>query len=250
MTPLRIMLPECENQFREYIQQVRVNPSISRPDLNQDMYSQEFSPKVEVDEKVSFASKLALAKYLDQCFRTVGISREDVLGNKGLWTWLAYLWFDQLTNNCRNILKREEYYICTEPSNYRRYYLHLVASPYIIYSLHGVPISMPFLYNEVWKSNDFAERVAPNQFIISHKNLVEVIYKLYYDESKNRPKKGATGRNIGGGVRRFIKVIQQFEFTYDIYSMPSEQIIDLLPHEFDPWKPKVCPIKVLGHESE
>ena len=32
MTPLRFMLPEGENQFREYIQQVRVNPSVPRPD--------------------------------------------------------------------------------------------------------------------------------------------------------------------------------------------------------------------------
>lgn len=236
MIPLRIMLPEGENKFREYIQQTKVDPTTPRPDLNQDVYSREFSPRVEVDESATFASKLDLARYLDQRFRMIGLRREDILGKRRLWTWLAYLWFDQLTNNRRHILKREEYYICTEPSNYRRYYLHLVVSPYIIYSLHGIPISMPFLYNKVYESNDFTERVAPNQFIISHKNLVETIYRLYYDESKNRPKRGATGRNVRGGVRRFIRVIRQFELTYDIYSMTSQQIIDLLPPEFEPWK--------------
>ncbi|RLI76483.1 hypothetical protein DRP05_12820 [Archaeoglobales archaeon] len=246
MIPLRIMLSEGEDQFRKYIQQVKIDSSISRPDLNQNRYSKEFSPKIEVEEKVSFESKFDLAKYLYDLFDKAGVTRKDVLKEKGLWTWLAYLWFDQLTNDLKNILKREEYYICTEPSNYRRYYLHLVASPYIIYSLfinsrYGVHISMPFLYNEVWKSNDFAEHVAPNQFIISHENLVDTIYKLYYDESKNRPKKGVTDRNKPGSIRRFVKVIRQFELTYDIYSMTSDQIIELLPSEFDFWKPKSNP---------
>ncbi len=194
MIPIRVMLPEGENQFRTYILQVRSNPSTIRPDLNSDQFSSEFSPQIMIDETRTFRSKLELAEYLDNCFGAAGIRREDILRNNGSWTWLTYLWFEQLTNARRNILKREEHYICTTPSNYRRYYIHLVAPSYIIYSFHGLPISMLFLYNSPWEINDFTERVAANQFLISHRNIVEAIYRLYFDESQGKPKLRATSR--------------------------------------------------------
>jgi len=238
MIAIRVMLPEGENQFRVYLDQLKNNPKLKPPELNSKLFSKEFSPQIMIDEEKEFRSKLELTEYLDKCLNNLGIRREDVIGNIGFWTWLAYIWFEQLTNNRKNILKREEHYICTTPSNYRRYYIHLVAPPYIIYSLHGLPISKLFLYNPPWEINDFTERVAANQFLISHKNIVEVIYRLYFDENLGRPKSRATSHNVEGSVRRFIKVFQQFEFTYDVYSMLSEQIINLLPQEFNSWKPE------------
>lgn len=238
MIPLRVMLPEGINKFREFLLKVKYEPSAPKPDLNHEPYSREFSKKIMVDEGKVFSSKLDLAEYLDGCFKDANIEREDVIGKRGLWTWLAYLWFDQLTNTRGNILKREGHYICTTPSNYQRYYIHLVAPLYIIYSLYGLPISNLFLYNPPWEINDFTERVAANQFLISHRNIVEAIYLLYFDENRGRPKRGATSRELKGNVRRFIKVFQQFELTYDVYSMTPEQIIKLLPDEFGPWKPE------------
>lgn len=239
MIAMRIMLPEGEDKFREYIRQVRNNCPVTQPNLNSEPYSKEFSPLIQIEEGKTFATKLELAEYLFDCFQKAGITREKVLEkeNKGLWIWLAYVWFDQLTNNRTHILKREEHYICTDPSNYRRYYIHLVAPPYNIYSLfNGSPISMLFLYNPVWEINDFTERVAANQFLISHKNVIEAIYNLYFNKEKNRPKIGATSIKVKGNVRRFIKVFQQLELTYDIYSMTPEEIISLLPEEFNEWK--------------
>ena len=237
MIPVRVMFPEGENQFRQYLTQVRSDPSVTRPDLNNVQYSKEFSPQIMVDERRIFNLKLDLAKYLNSCFKDAGVKREDVVGNNGLWTWLAYLWFEQLTNARRNILKREEHYICTTPSNYQRYYIHLVAPLYIIYSQIPLPFSKLFLYNPPWEINDFTERVAANQFLISHQNIIEVIYRLYFDEQQGRPKSRATSRDVEGGVRRFIKVFQQFELTYDVYLMTPEEIIELLPQEFNSWKP-------------
>jgi len=236
MIAVRRMLQKGEDSFREFLNQVRENKSFPKPDLNNEPFSEEFSPRIIIDDMITFKSKQELAEYLNKVFEISGVKREDVIGDKGLWTWLAYTWFEQITNNRCNILKREEHYICTSPSNYRRYYIHLVAPCYIIYSLYGLPISKLFVYNPPWEINDFTERVAANQFIISHKNIMEAIYRLYFDERSGRPKRGASS-DEEGSVRRFIKVIQQFEFTYDIYSMSSDQIINLLPPEFNRWKP-------------
>ena len=237
MIEIRVMLPEGENKFKNYLQAIRVDPSTQRPNLNDEPFSNVFLPRVLIDETKSFVTKRDIAEYLNDIFTKSDIRREAVIGERGLWTWLSYIWFNQLTNNQKNILKRDEYYICTDPSNYKRYYLHLVAAPYIIYTLHGLPISMLFLYNPPWQSNDFTERVASNQFIISHRNIVKAIYLLYFDAVEGRPKRGATSAHPRGNIRRFIKVIRQFELTYDVYSMTAEQIIDLLPDEFDSWKP-------------
>jgi len=239
MINLRVMLPEGEQKFREYIHDLRTNPSSQRPDLNNKPFSEEFSPVVSIDEAKCFNSKMELAEYLQNCFDQAGLSREEVLPRNGLWTWLAYVWFDQLapiTNpdtNERDI-KEDAKYICS--SDYRDYYRHLVSGPYSIYSLHGAPNSHIFLYSPVNEHNDFIEQFASRQFIISHKNIVEAIYRLYFDSKKRQPKEGAQARARPGNIRRFVRVIQQFELTYDIYTMSSDSILDLLPPEFDGWK--------------
>jgi hypothetical protein len=37
-------------------------------------------------------------------------------------------------------------------------------------------------------------------------------------------------------VRRLVAVIQQFDLTYDLYAMTADQILTLLPPEFDRWR--------------
>jgi len=87
-----------------------------------------------------------------------------------------------------------------------------------------------------YEHNDFIEQIASRQFIISHPNLIEAFSILYFDNTSERPKRGAQSRQRAGNIRRFVKIIQQFELTYDIYSMSPEQIIDLMPEEFSGWK--------------
>jgi len=239
MINLRIMLPEGEQKFREYIHNLKIDPSTPRPDLNNMPFSKEFSPLIPIDETGQFNSKLEFAEYLQNCFDQAGLRREEVLPRNGLWTWLAYIWFDQLapiTNpaTAERVIKEDAKYICS--SDYRDYYRHLVSGPYSIYSLHGAENSRIFLYSRVNEHNDFIEQFASRQFIISHKNIVEAIYRLYFDSKKRQPKEGAQTRTRPGNIRRFVRVIQQFELTYDIYTMSADSILDLLPPEFDEWK--------------
>jgi hypothetical protein len=234
------MLPEGEQKFREYINNLKTNPFTPRPDLNNTTFSKEFSPVVSIDETKQFNSKMELAEYLQNCFAGAGLNREDVLPQNGLWTWLAYVWFDQLapiTNPAtaqRDIKRDDAKYICS--SDYRDYYRHLVSGPYSIYSLHDGDNSNIFLYSRVNEHNDFIEQCASRQFIISHKNIVEAIHRLYFDFQRGQPKSGAQSRTKPGNMRRFVSVIQQFELTYDIYTMPADSILNLLPPEFDGWK--------------
>ena len=45
-------------------------------------------------------------------------------------------------------------------------------------------------------------------------------------------------------MRRLITVIQQLDFNYDLYGMRAEEILGLLPAEFDAWRP--APLLVRG----
>jgi hypothetical protein len=233
------MYPEGEQKFREYIHVLRTDPLSQRPDLNSEPFSYEFSHVVSIDETGQFISKMKLAEYLQNCFTGANLNREDVLTVNGLWTWLAYIWFDQLapkTNDDRasRDIKEDAKYICS--SDYRDYYRHLISGPYSIYSLHGAENSNIFLYSSVNEHNDFVEQFASRQFIISHKNIVEAIRRLYFDSQRGQPKRGAQTRTKPGNIRRFVSVIQQFELTYDIYTMSADSILNLLPFEFDNWK--------------
>jgi len=39
-----------------------------------------------------------------------------------------------------------------------------------------------------------------------------------------------------GTLRRFVRLLQQLDLTYDIYGMSGSAIVDLLPPEFDSWR--------------
>jgi hypothetical protein len=236
MIGIRILSKEGINRFREYIQTLKENPHASRPALNIEPYSHEFQPNIEIDETKLFATRIEMAKYLKSSFEEAGIGRNVVIGRSDLWSWLAYLWFDQLSPFVNGSRKLNEIarYICS--SDYTDYYRHYVAASYDIYSIHGEPKSRLFLYGPPYLHSDFIEQFASRQNIISNSDLVEVAYRLYWDTGSDHPKRGAQSRSKPGYHRRLLKLIDQLELTYDIYSMTSDEILNLLPKEFNDWK--------------
>ena len=231
MIKLRMLNENGIEAFRSYIQNLKQDPSTPRPDLNSNIYSEEFMPVAEVDENKTFTTRLEIGKYVQECFEATGVKRENVVGSLHMWTWLAYIWFDQITDN-RKRLKAPEKYICSQ--DYKYYYRHLISFPYNIYSLYGEDYSKLFLDTKPYIHNDFAEQLASTGFIISNFSLIKAAYALYWDTQKNEAKKGSTNRKKPGNIRRFVKVINQIDLTYDVYNTP-EMVLGLLPHEFDMW---------------
>jgi hypothetical protein len=235
MIDLRVLSKEGIDRFREYIQIVKENPRAPHPDLNLEPYSYEFQPRIKIDETKLFMSRIEMAKYLKNTFEDAGIGRNAVIGRSDLWSWLAYLWFDQLcpiVNGGRK-LNETARYICS--SDYTDYYRHYVAASYDIYSIHGEPKSKLFLYGSPYLHSDFIEQFASRQNIISNSDLVEVAYRLYWETGSNHPKRGAQSRSKPGNHRRLLKIIDQLELTYDVFTMTADEIINLLPCEFDDW---------------
>jgi hypothetical protein len=232
MIKLRTLNDSGVEEFRRYIDGLRQGLPMPRPDLNTFSYSREYMPAPEIDENKVFQTRLEMGKYLAERFEQAGIKRENVIDSLKLWTWLAYIWFEQITDG-RKRLRENARYICSR--DYTDYYRHSVAFAYNTYSLHGEENSKLFLNTKPYTFSDFAEQVASRQFIISNPKLVSAIHMLYWDSNGDRLKRGATDRNRPGNIRRFVKIMYQIELTYDIYVAP-EKLISLLPKEFDAWR--------------
>src|SRR5690606_32351857 len=73
--------------------------------------------------------------------------------------------------------------------------------------------------------------------LIANPGVIDAALALYYDAQRGRPKAGAQGSlHNAGTVRRFVRVLQQLDGTYDIYRLSGEQLLELLPPEFDVWR--------------
>ena len=70
--------------------------------------------------------------------------------------------------------------------------------------------------------------------------IIDLAHRLYADRPTRRLKLGvlAGGQNQRppGGIVRLLDVLNQLYMTYDIYGMTAEQLLPLLPPEFNRWQ--------------
>lgn len=235
MIELRALSDKGIDEFNNYIANLRTNPLTPYPNLNVEPFSQEFKPYVRIDERKSFKTRLEIGKYLNDLIQKAGIEKGAIIERSGVWSWLAYLWFDQLSpviKGSRKIFHTHKY-ICS--GGYREYYRHLVAAAYEVYSLHGERNSKLFLECPVYRHNDFMEQLASRKYIISSGSLVETAHKLYWNPKSNVPKEGARDKEKPGNIRRFVRIIDQLRLTYDLHGIEPDDIVRLLPKEFRRW---------------
>jgi hypothetical protein len=96
---------------------------------------------------------------------------------------------------------------------------------------------------------EVVEQIVSRPALIDSPGVVELIDRLYWDESRNAPKEGFTATTRlkepppgyakalpnPGTLRALEGTLGQLLCTYDLRSMSAEQIISKLPAEFDPW---------------
>lgn len=234
MTQLKVLTDDGINEFRNFLIELKDNPALNKPDLSGNKYSENFQPEITVNENKRFSSRMELAEYLSQKFNDAGVKSQYVITNDKLWTWLTYLWFDQICPRECGIRKVREIakYICS--TDYRKYYRHFIASTFRIYSTLGKENSLLFLTCPVNYHGEIIEQLASRQEIISNPNLIKAAHILYWDNDSKKTKRGASGKNKGT-PRRLPKVFGQIELTYDIFSMKPDEIVKILPKEFEVW---------------
>ena len=229
---LRKFTPEGMNWFREF----RVSRFGETPALRAVLTNKRFAvyvvPEVAVDRQ-DFATRFAVGKYFYDLLHPNGATT-NILDVES-WTWLAALHFDLLCPLGATPGDRSRW----EPAvgNYRQYYRHLLAGPYLIYRAHHeVPTrALALLANEPRQPGEIAEQLASRQDLVTNPTVIEVATDLYINSNTKRPKRHAAGKGPGS-VRRFVAVLGQLDLIWDLWCLSPQQLLELLPSEFDPFR--------------
>jgi hypothetical protein len=235
VTALRRLNARGIEVFAAYLRSIRAgeefqsNPAL----LFVDEYSAPVVPRIEIAAK-RFPRKMDAASYLATLLET--IESPALSADVGLWSWLALYYFDQLSpvgaDGKRRPRENYHYIPGTERRGRDR---HLLANPYRLYRMHGEHARV-LLYPAVHQHGQFVYDLGYRRDFLTNRGLIEAIDALYWNARSKRPKRGAAS-DRPGSLRRLIAVLQQLELNYDLYGMSSDEILALLPSEFDAWRP-------------
>lgn len=225
-------------RLRGYLARLRDGAAAPPPPelLDDPGYSSELPVEIVIEPR-AFPDRLQVGRYLAQRLAPLGAEVTD--RDAGLWAWLALCFFDQVCPPDRDGTRSPgQDYRHIADFGYRYRHRHLLLGPYLVYRRHGVR-SILLLSGPVHAESGLYHEIASRQDLIANKGVLEALLMLYFDPKRGRPKPGARGsHHQPGTVVRFVRVLQQLDVTYDIYGLSGQQLLELLPEEFDAWRPQ------------
>jgi hypothetical protein len=205
--------------------------------LSDDESSEALGVKIDVERK-GFLRRFELAAYVFDKFHDSGMDHPE--RDAGLWAWLALYWFDQLCPADKQGRRRPKARARWIPDldNARRYYRHLVLGPYLIYLAHykNPKITMGLLGTDVNAPGDIVEQFASRPQLVTCPAAVAAVTKLYWRPQGGFKPRAAGGDDSPGTARRLALVLMQFDRTFDLHSLSSDQLLTLLPAEFNSFR--------------
>jgi len=243
---LRRFNEEGQKEYRKAVNKIRNNQvSISAaltPIIDNDSLTEIVDPEVLVEAK-DFATRYDVAIYINEVVAQLDLSMAVLREDSGLWDWLAAFYFNQIVSfdddGLPNVGAVERYVSTTYRLNNQRYYRHQIAGAWVLYKIHeDNPKLVEFLLcSKPYVHDDMVEQLASRVETIVNPGLLSAVRHLYWDEKKRGHKSGSKGRSSKGGqVRRIPAVFDQFKLTWDFDSMTVDEIMQLLPAEFDRFK--------------
>ena len=219
-------------QFETYIDNLRRGIDQNFPGFL--LESSEFSEKIELDIEVDanrqFESRYELGVYLVDLFKSQPI--QTYMGDQGFWSWLALLWFMQLCPKKKGKMKPSKPYNYILSRFFRHRPRHAVYMTWQLVNLHGDK-SIFMLGKEPSTRGELTEQLMARQEILYSSSVMELADCLYCDRERKTFKRGVTTRDKGGTVTRLIHLLDQIRLNFDIYSIGSDDLKEMLPKEFD-----------------
>lgn len=221
-------------QFATYLDRLREDRRLEPPMwLLTDDDASEPAADVEV-EKREFPSRMEVGQYLNQILEKAGIAEVD--RDAGLWAWLSLFYFDEVCptkkDGTRKLSDQNSRYI-PAIGNFQQFYRHLLLGPYLIVSSHAENPgrALALLASRVDTISEIVEQLMSRQERLTNPAILGAATRLYVaDSGKYKPGTGGKGP---GSPRRLNFVLEQFELTYDLYGMNEDELLSLLPREFD-----------------
>ncbi len=226
--------------FANYRARLALEPSLPPPIqlLDDPALSEPVPGNIDVVAR-SFENRLEAGLYLNQLIDAAGVSLPE--RDQGLWTWLTLFYFDQVCpadgNGNRN--PQNEARLIAQVDNFQRFYRHLLLGPFLIVRAHrdDPNRAIAFLCKPLWEPGEIVEQLASRKELVTNRAVAEAATKLYYDPATRSFKRGA-GSSVRGAARRLAALLNQLDITWYLYGMGVEELISLLPKEFDRFRSK------------
>lgn len=163
----------------------------------------------------------------------------ELLPNAGLWSWLTFILRDVVfprdKAGIRPLGEVHRWYP-SNPNDYQKAQRHLVRMPVTLLATLGKNADH-LLCGKPSVPGEVREQLTSQQEMF-HPAFQGAARILYYDDTKHKLKRGAGGK-AGGSPRRLARVRRQFDVTWDLFALSSERIVEMLPKEFDRFRPHI-----------
>jgi hypothetical protein len=201
--------------------------------LENDEFSSTLGIDIERPRKNEIENRWQLGLWLYQRLHNT-VDERLLLREPGIWTWIAFFLFDTISplrGAGRKVSENAKYIL--SQGDYRKSYRHLISGPYFMIRAH---IDRPFVLRGILATppdspGEFYEQLASRKQIVTSQGAMATAMKLYWDDAKQRSRRGAAGSGPGS-ARRFASVLMQYDVTFDLYALESEALISMLPKEF------------------
>lgn len=235
------LTPLGSELFSEYIGRVRLDSQAELPKnfLYSNLYFEVIDYEIEATFQ-KFKTRFDLAKYLESLIRTSEL--REVEKDAPFWEALTGFYFDVLCpvkkNGERKVAKATEKYI-PQVNKFNRYYKHLLLGPYLVYRAHRETpqLTMGLLCTPPNTVDDLYENIAGRQEFVTNPVVLDVVNRLYYNPVTGERKPGSGGKDDDpGSPRRLVAILSQFDLTWDLYSATADEVMSILPKEFDKFR--------------
>ncbi len=221
--------------FSSYLARLAEAPGESIPNalLDNPAYSEAMDGDIEI-ENPGFATRYDLGAYLVAKLKDLD---QSILANDlGVWTWLGLYYFADLCpsdeSGNRKPASQNNYILSERRKDFHR---HAIRTTYMLVNSHADTVKY-LLSNPLFKRGELTEQLTGRPYFMSCDGIMRAANILYADPNKGAWKRGAATKKPGA-ARRFGLVVKQFELTYDMFSLTGEQIVQLLPREFNSFRP-------------
>jgi len=173
-----------------------------------------------------------LYKYLGSGQVLESFSRDPLL-----WNWIAAALLPHLLGDPANLslIGAMDRWILS-PRSFR-YYRHLCAGAFFAFEAHAAAPerAMALLCQDITSPGEIVGQIQATEDL-AYSVGAEVATKLYYDAATQTIKPKAGGKGPGSARRLAASYLNQIRVTVDFKGMSADEILDILPSEFDHFK--------------
>ena len=185
----------------------------------------------------AFATRRQAAAYLSPRLADL---RPSELADAGLWSWLGLFYFEETVLRDGAGLPRfpardhDTFLFPQQGQAVSRRYRHWLWTAWRLEQQHGEAAHF-LLDRALTEFGDFAKAILGSPTRFNAPGVVPLVGSLYTEgPASAAAKRGFTSGR--GSLWHLTRVLDQLERTYDVYGMPADALLRILPSDFDRWR--------------